>query len=295
MRYASSTRFGLFIVLVPALSLCSLVPPLLAEDPPPKTDGKQPDIAPPTDKELSDQRMVFMKSALAHYTVQVGDRKEQAKVADPCLRWTNPIGTAPDGIVAVYAFNGGRPVSLAQFFLNGQKKWVNEFTIIPEGEVTIMRSGKKFWQPSEFVCKFTDLPRSPVPASKATLRLAQMRALASDFSVVDYFGSKETKQPLRLLTQPVYRYSEEGKITDGSVFVFALGTDPECCLLVEAYQDDKGSRYRYALAPMSIFQLEARYKDDLVWSIERRMLFGDDCRCYYAKTYTPEPDETLPK
>jgi hypothetical protein len=292
---AASSRFRLHLVLFAVLGLCVLVPTLFAEDPPKKNDGKQPDIAPPTEKELSDKRMMFMKSALSHYTVQVGDRKEQAKVGDPCLRWTNPIGTAPDGIVAVYALNGGRPAVLAQFFMNGQKKWVNEFTIIPEGEVTIMRSGRKFWQPSEFVCKFADLPRSPVPAAKATLRLTQMRAIASEFSVTDYFGSKETKQPLRLLTQPVYRYSEEGKITDGAVFVFALGTDPECCLLVEAYQDDKGSRYRYAIAPMSIFQLEARYKDDLVWSIERRMLFGDDCRCYFAKGYTPEPDEMLPE
>jgi hypothetical protein len=297
MQRSFFTRVRLLLVLIPTLALGSVGPALPADPPPPnpKTEAKQPEIAPPTEKELAEKRMMFMKSALARYTVRVGERKEVAKVADPCLRWTNPIGTAPDGIVAVYAHNGGRPDALAQFFLNGQKKWVNEFTIIPESDVTIMRSDRVFWKPSEYVCKFTDVPRGPVPAAKPGLRLPQLRAIAADFSVVDYFGQKETKENLRLLPQPVYRYAEEGKILDGAVFVFVLGTDPECCVLVEAYQDDKGSRYRYAVAPMSIFKLEVRYKDDPVWSIERRSAAGDKSRSYYAGGYTPEPGETLPE
>jgi hypothetical protein len=296
MRRSFFTRFCLLLVLIPTLAPCAVVPALLADDPPTdKTGGKPPEIAPPTAEELADKRMVFMKTALARYTVQVGERKEPAKVADPCLRWTNPIGTAPDGVVAVYAHNGGRPAALAQFFMNGQKKWVNEFTIIPESDVTILRSGRLFWKPSEYVCTFTDLARAPVPAAKPVLRLAQMRAIAADFSVIDYFGPKETKEDLRLLPQPVYRYAEEGTILDGAVFVFVLGTDPECCLLLEAYQEDKGSRYRYAVAPMSIFQLEVRYKDAPVWAIERRSAAGAKCRAYYAGIYTPEPGETLPE
>jgi hypothetical protein len=296
MRRSFFSRFCLLLVLIPTLASCSVVPALLAEDPPAdKTGGKPPEIAPPTAKELADKRMVFMKTALARYTVQVGEGKEPAKVADPCLRWTNPIGTAADGIIAVYAYNGGRPAAVGQFFLNAQKRWVNEFTIIPQSDVTILRSGRLFWKPSEYVCKFTDLPRSPIPVANPVLRLAKMRAIAADFSVIDYFGSKEVKQNLRLLPQPVYRYAEEGKILDGALFVFVLGTDPECCLLLEAYQDDQGSRYRYAVAPMSIFQLEVRYKDAPVWAIERRSAAGANCRSYYAAAYTPEPGEALPE
>jgi hypothetical protein len=197
--------------------------------------------------------------------------------------------------VAVYAHNGGRPAALGQFFLSGRNRWVNEFTVIPESDVTVLRSGRPFWKPSEYVFKFTDLPRSPTPAASPVLRLAQMRAIAADFAVTDYFGPKAIKQGLRLLTQPVYRYSEAGAILDGAAFIFVLTTDPECCLLVEAYQDGKGSRYRYALAPMSIYQLEARYKDNPVWAIERRVPAGDHCRAYFAGGYTPEPGEVLPE
>jgi hypothetical protein len=290
MRCSFFTRFRLLVALIPTLALCSVVPFLLAEDDPPpdKTDKKQPKIAPPTDKEMRDERMQFMKRALGRFTIQVGEEKEPVKAGDPCLRWTNPIGGASDGIVAVYAHKGGRPVATGQFFLFGNKRWDNEFTIIAESDVTIMRSGRPYWKPKEYVCKFTDLPRSTVPVDKAVARLAQMRAIAADFSVIDYF--KGTKQDLRLLRQPVYRYSEKGKILDGALFVFALGTDPECCLLLEAYQDGNDSRYRYALAPMTTYKLEVRYKDRSVWSVA-----GDNGRSHLSKGYTPEPGEVLPK
>src|SRR5262245_28353072 len=90
--------------------------PCPGETPPDDKKGvKEPDIAPPTVKELADKRIQFMKAALARYSLQVGGRKEAARVADPCLRWTNPIGGAPDGVVAVYAHKGGRPEALASF------------------------------------------------------------------------------------------------------------------------------------------------------------------------------------
>jgi hypothetical protein len=120
-----------------------------------------------------------------------------------------------------------------------------------------------------------------------------MRAVAADFAVVDYFGAQEEKVNLRLLPQPVHRYAEDGKVVDGAVFVFAHGTNPECCVLIEAYRDDKGSRYRYAVAPMSIYKLEARYRDAPVWSVGRRHP-GRKATSYYADAYTPDPGETLP-
>jgi hypothetical protein len=285
------------LVLFLLLASTSMFASSFADDAPPGNSGKgQPDIAPPTKEEMAEQRMVFIKSALARYTVQVKDRKEPAKVSDPCLRWSNPVSGATDGVVAVFAFDGGRPAAIGQFFRTGPQHWVNEFAVMA-GDVTIIRSERPYWKPSEFVSKFTDLPDSPVPAAKPALRLTQMRKIAADFSVTDNHGwveSQITKHNLRLLPQPIYRYSEEGMILDGGLFSFALGTDPECNLLLEAYQDDKGSRYRYALAPMSIYELEARYKDAVVWAIERRILFGGNCRKYYASMYGPAPGETVP-
>ena len=291
MRSAHVLGFCLF--LVPVMTVAG--PGEFTDEAPSvkKADEKAPDLAPPTAKELGDKRMVFMKAALSHFTIRVGNRKEASRVADPCLRFTDPVSRAADGIIAVYAHNGGRPDAIAQFFFNSRKRWIAEFTIIPDGDVTILRSGRDHWKPTEFVCKFADLPGSPVPAGKPALRLAQMRAIAADFAVVDHFGDPPVTQNLRLLPQPAYRYAEAGKIVDGAVFVFAHGTNPECCVLIEAYQDDKGSRYRYAVAPMSIYKLEARYKGKPVWSVDRRHT-GPNARSYYANGYTPDPGETLP-
>jgi hypothetical protein len=278
------------------ICLCVMPITVLAQElPSPKEDVRAPGLAPPTAKELADKRMVFMKSALSHFTIQVGNRKEPAKVADPCLRFTDPVSNSTDGIIAVYAHGNGRPDVVAQFFFNSQKKWIAEFTVIPESDVTILRSDQEHWKPSEYVCKFADLPNSPVPAANPTLRLPQMRAIAQGFAVTDYFGAQEVRTELRLLTQPAYRYAEEGKIVDGAMFIFAHGTNPECCVLIEAYQEGKASRYRYAVAPMSIYRLETRYKDTLVWSVERRHAGLHNAKSYYANVYTPEPGEALPE
>src|SRR5690349_12892383 len=107
--------------LILALVLAPAQFPLFAEEPPAKkADEKAPALAPPTAKELSDKRMVFMKSALSRFTIRIGDRKEASKVADPCLRFTDPVSNSLDGIIAVYAHNGGRPDAIAQFFFNAQ-------------------------------------------------------------------------------------------------------------------------------------------------------------------------------
>lgn len=281
------TRFRLFLVVISTLLLCWVGPALLADDPPAgKTGKKPPDIAPPTEKELADERMKFMKKSLSRFTIHVGEQEEPFTAGDPCLRWTNPIDEAIAGVVAVYAYKGGRPAALGQLFLG--KEWVNEFTIIAESDVTIKRSGRLFWKPVEYVCKFAELPHSPRPADKPILRLAQMRAIAADFSATSHY--RGDKHDLRLLRQPIYRYSEKGKILDGALFAFVLGTDPDCGLLLEAYQDGKESRYRYALAPITVFKLEARYKDREVWSVE-----GIYNRAILSTPYTPEPGENLPK
>ncbi len=289
MRCLLFTRICPLLAPILILALCWTFPTLLADEPPAdKTGRKPPTIAPPTEKELADERMQFMKKALSRFTIHVGEQEEPATVGDPCLRWTNPIDGAAAGIVAVYAHKGGRPAALGQLFLNDEKQWVNEFTILAESDVTIKRSDQRFWEPSEYVCKFTDLPRSPVPADKPALRLAQMRAIARDFSAISHF--RGDKHDLRLLRQPIYRYCEEGKILDGALFAFVLGTDPDCGLLLETYQDGKDSRYRYALAPITVFKLEVCYKDRPVWSVE-----GIHNRAILSTQYRPELGETLPK
>jgi hypothetical protein len=281
------------------ISYSTTMSPASGDDKPPSSrqQRKVADLAPPTKEDLADPRMIYIKTVLSRYTVEVGGREGAAKTSDPCLRWTNPINDIGDGALAVFTFDGGRPAAVGTFFHNGPKSWCTEFSIIASDNVKVMHLGQLLWKPSEYVCKFTDVPGSPVPAAKATLRLVQMRKIAEDFSAIVHFGFTQqeiTPHNLRLLSQPVYRYSEAEKILDGALFIFAIGTDPDVNLLIEAYQDDQGARYRYALAPVTLFQLNVRYKDVEVWSIERRMIFGSRCTKFYVLNYTPPPGETVP-
>jgi hypothetical protein len=244
--------------------------------------------------DANDQRMKFMKSALARFTIKVGERKDFGRVGEPCFRITNPLTGVKDGVIAVYSANSGRPDVIAKFFRQKEGAWVNEFAVIAADDVTIMRNDQPFWKVKEYMCKFNVVPDSPVPAARPLQRLGQMRTIAENFSVIDHFGLNDiVDHNLRLLTKPIYRYSE-GEITDGALFGFALGTNLQCSLLLEAYKDENGSRYRYAFAPMSIYGQDASYKDTHVWEVEPRIIFGQNCRKYFSQGYQIAPDDTLP-
>jgi hypothetical protein len=251
---------------------------------------------PPANNAATEKRMAFMKSALGRFSVQVGNRSERAKASDPLLRWSSPISGKSDGILVVFAFDKGRPAAIGKFFPYSRPgQWVNQFAVVASDDAMIMRSDDLFWKPAEYICKFADLDDSPTPAEKPAARLSQMRQIAREFSVTDHFGGAEiTEHPLRLMPEPIYRYSGAEGLLDGALFAFALGTNPECNLLIEAYQDKTGKRYRYAFVPMTVYELQAKHKNEPVWEIERRMVFGPRCRKFYASIYQPAAGETAP-
>ncbi len=45
---------------------------------------------------------------------------------------------------------------------------------------------------------------------------------------------------------------------------------------------------------MSIYQLEAELDGQPAWSIERRKIFREACRKYYAGSYQPAPSRRFP-
>lgn len=281
--------------------------PLFGQESPPQ--NKKPaaeapavdpsNIAPPTEADLATARIQFMSTALGRYTVVVPGVDAPLASSAPCLRWNNPVSGTSDGILAIFG-ETGRPAVIAQFFKTKGGSWVHEFAVTGTDEIEILRSGKLYWKPSEFVFAFQDVPDAPEPAKTPALRLPQMRRIAERFSVTDHHGFQEsqiTPTRLRLLTTPLHRYEKPGEILDGALFSFVMGTDPECNLLIEAQPPtgkDGPPRYRYAFAPMSIYQLDAELDDKPVWTIERRIIFGQNCEKYYALTYRPEPGEKLP-
>ena len=59
-------------------------------------------------------------------------------------------------------------------------------------------------------------------------------------------------------SKPLFRFASEG-------------TDPEMFLLLEAVENDEGSTWRFALAPMTCWAIEAKYHGQVVWNVDERL------------------------
>jgi hypothetical protein len=102
--------------------------------------------------------------------------------------------------------------------------------------------------------QWRELPGAPQPAASHALRLTQLRRQAERFrATVIVRKPSEVIHPLRLLTQPVYR-SPASSADDVALFLFVLGTDPECALVLEARSD---KTWRYTLARQTMASLQA--------------------------------------
>jgi hypothetical protein len=111
---------------------------------------------------------------------------------------------------------------------------------------------------------------------------AEMHSLAPE-GVVE-------RQTLRLLTNPVFRYSSRPqKIADGAIFAFVVGTDAEVLLLVESRAEKNKGRWQYALARLNRDELSASFHDREVWRVSGGV-YGERDKPYFLIGLS----ETLP-
>ncbi len=221
--------------------------------------------------ERAKERLAFMMNALKEYSVEAyeGENLRPARMlSTPALRWSNSVSSTNDGIVGVWT-RGGRPDVVAQF--SGPQVWIYEFCSTSLLPVSMSRNGTAVWAPKAAGVSLAPIPKSPEPADNASRRLSQMRKLAERFEVVDDFhpvyGKPQIERTtLRLLPQPLYRYTPEGDLIDGALFGFVISTDPEALLMIEAYKTEKGTEWRYALARMTVYALRAKLDGAEVWS-----------------------------
>jgi hypothetical protein len=74
-----------------------------------------------------------------------------------------------------------------------------------------------------------------------------------------------------MMPQWLYRYGREGaECLDGAIFSFAMGTDPEAVLLLEAFKSsDDAYQWQFAFVRQTAAALEGRWKKEVVWSAEK--------------------------
>ncbi len=221
-----------------------------------------------------------------------GDAKEPAK-AIAVLRWANNQRGSEDGVTVLFV-HGGRPLAAACIY-PWDKRLEHGFESLSRGKVIAKRSGTVVWQPQEPGVNFADIPAAPPVEDSRPQRLRQMKSLAEKFrgTLLGWKRDNSDREELRLLTRPLFRYDpQEGPVIDGAVFAFAMGTDPEILLLIEAVKnpDTDEARWQYAFVRRTSGELEARIGEQVVWHADRFPTQNDPRRSYYT-IGTPLPPE----
>ena len=174
------------------------------------------------------------------------------------LNWSNPIRRSPAGAVYLWTI-AGRPQLIASTYpyKGGIEQELTSLSELPlqarreEADVHRFPQGIEWKQFAE----------ADAPVKSRSLRLTQMRRLAERFRVS---GVLDTNQfEARLLTQPIYR-SPVDSDADIAIFAFVQGTDPEAVLLIEA---EGTTRFRYALARMTVVAITGDLDDIRVWDL----------------------------
>lgn len=196
----------------------------------------------------------------------------------PLMRFNNPVGGVPDGVVVMW-LDGARPAVLAQVFMTSDKIWLHEMQSMAASPLVLrdQENNRIPWRPRKKGLEWHKLDDVDPPAESKVARRIQMRKISESFSASDEFkrnsADKETSQyQLRLMPRPLYRYPDNAQgMIDGAVFAFVHGTDPEVFVALEAAQIDGKRIWRYALAPMTCWAVQVQYKGSEVWNLPERL------------------------
>ena len=215
----------------------------------------------------------FQNEAEAYVIEKTGESKPLVFKLQSLMHWQNTERSQEQGSMYVW-LDGDRPAVLASIFTYEHSNRVfckHEIISLADYPLTARMANTQVWTPKTPGLKWMPLTGAGEPADLPARRLSQMRAIAREFSgTVTKPKGEVTK--LRLLTNPLIRYQPTDQtVVDGAVFSFAVVTDPELLLVIEAIQENGKLSWRYAVASSHYWQLELQRNGEVVWSVPLRM------------------------
>jgi hypothetical protein len=220
-----------------------------------REDSSKPDAA---DDSLQRKKLDYYRKRMRTHRLYWADdpKKSFDFVEDPLIRFDNPISKIDDGLLFAWT-DQGRPVALAKSYYNApQRTWGRTFVALGTRPLEMQIENRTVWTPSEAGVAFAPFPNAPEPAAQPQLRLAQMRALAERFQVIDHWGKQNpTEWTLRRLPAPLHRYAvADEQVVDAALFGYVLTTGPEAVVLLEARTTDDGKlQWYYAVSRLTVF------------------------------------------
>jgi hypothetical protein len=235
---------------------------------------------PPDTKAEEQEARAGAKKLAGEYVVELdevrGKDKKLRLEPEPVFRWINQLERRFYGDVYVWT-NDGRPEVIASLttVFGPTRKTETEIHSLSTGRPVMSHNGKPIWAPEAAGLEMRPVADAPKPGTTAPARVQQMRALAAQFTVVaDYGGAKEDKETLRLMGTPIYRYeSATQNVSDGALFAYSKGTDPEAFLMIEARGKKDEGQWQFAFVRFNgNCSFRAVRNDKEVWRVERLSL-----------------------
>jgi len=232
------------------------------------------------------ERLATLTKLAASYRLTFGDKRVAKLDEAPAIRWSKPAGEIEDAALFFWT-DDGRPVAASTFLWQKNVGLYHEFQSLTLGPLKGERDGESVWATRKPGVEFAPVPGAPAPAESRSKRQAQMKAMAEDFRTEAVkeppFYAEHSVYKFRLLPKPLYRYADPGHPErEGAIFAFVQDTDPEVLLILESRVHGGGTRWEFALAPMTGWQLKGWHKDREVWSVPNRHPGHDPTQPYFV-------------
>jgi hypothetical protein len=187
----------------------------------------------------------------------------------PVLNFTNPERNQERGSIFVW-LHEGRPAAIGQFFrFNVRDRRVKKHALhsLSAGPLEASYRNRLAWTPEQAGIEWQTFANATVAGSRSE-RLLKMRQLARSFKV-KLTDPKDQATDLRLAPRPLLEYSAPAAgVTDGVIFSYLVATDPEAILLIEAFDENGKTGFRYAFARFHFWRLTAALDDRTIWNVE---------------------------
>jgi hypothetical protein len=275
-------RFACFAFAAATAAWAGFTGPSIAGD---DADKKDESGAKTQDDALAKARMALMRDRVAAFrvTAKAGEIPERFE-GKPILRYHDPARGYLDAAVWRLGPKGRpRAIITTELYpkLFGQPRISYEFLSLTDAPFQAVSDDYR-WAPRGSALTMKPISDAPVPAATDTGRLLQMKQIAKRFTAWEVV--EEGRYELRLMPQPIDRYApgDEDR-SDGGVFVYSFGTNPEVALLIES----NGKEWSYGLARLTgATSVTARLDESTVWEVGRNVYAETSS---YTATNTPAP------
>ncbi len=208
-------------------------------------------------------------------TITPAGRVAFEPLAEPIYLWDDPARRVSQGGMFAWG-TPGRPAAILAVSVHQKgpdvRYWLCEMTSLAPAPLSAAVPGGKVWEPGTGVVTRA-VPGSP--AGDEATRLRQMKEIARRFTAFEFYepsqGAATERYQLRLLPQPVHRYSDpKSGLVDGALFLFTYGRNPEIVLLIEAHRvDGVKTDWGYGLARTGAARLHVNQDGVEVWQQPR--------------------------